>query len=147
MIIKVPLVLYCGLPRSTESCVKFGLLRQGSASYPDVISLSMCAQRKAGPLWLITSHSRFALASAMRKTKRLRSRLDHGVLSGDQALFSLRFVNNILARPHKRECMRNAKIGPDLRLRVCQKNLTLPELPIFKPWVTNNVTIIGKHTC
>ena len=39
--------------------------------------------------------------------------------------------------------MRTAKIGPDLRLRVCQKNLTLPELPIFKPWVTNNVTIVG----
>ncbi|CAH3106710.1 unnamed protein product, partial [Porites lobata] len=57
------------------------------ASYPDV-SLSMCAQGKAGrrqrarrrfarrlypshgPLWFITSHSRFALASAMRKKKR-----------------------------------------------------------------------------
>ena len=31
-----------------------------------------------GPLPLITSHSRFALASTMRKTKRLRRRLSHG---------------------------------------------------------------------
>ena len=30
-----------------------------------------------GPLRFITSHSRFALASAMRKTKRLRRRLEH----------------------------------------------------------------------
>ena len=50
---------------------------------------SMCTQRKAGrkqraklrlypshgPLRFMTSHSRFALASAMRKTKRLRRRL------------------------------------------------------------------------
>ena len=36
-----------------------------------------CAQRKAGngPLRFNTSHSRFALASTMRKTKRLRRRL------------------------------------------------------------------------
>ena len=31
-----------------------------------------------GPLRFITSHSRFALASTMRKTKRLRRRLSHG---------------------------------------------------------------------
>ena len=61
----------------------------------------------------------------MRKTKRLRSRLDHGVLSRDQALFSFRFVNNILARPSKGECMRTAKIGPDLRLRVVSKELNI----------------------
>ena len=61
---------------------------------PDVsLSMKMCAQRKAGrrqrarrrfecrlyfshgPLRFITSHSRFALASTMRKTKRLRRRL------------------------------------------------------------------------
>ena len=60
-----------------------------AASYPDVsLLMKMCAQRKAGrrqracylypshgPLRFITSHSRFALASAMRKTKRLRRRL------------------------------------------------------------------------
>ena len=65
-----------------------------TASYPDVsLSMKMCAQRKAGrrqrarrrfacrlypshgPLRFITSHSRFALASTMRKTKRLRRRL------------------------------------------------------------------------
>ena len=64
------------------------------ASYPDVsLSMKICAQRKAGrrqrarrrfacrlypshgPLRFITSHSRFALASAMRKTKRVRRRL------------------------------------------------------------------------
>ena len=67
------------------------------ASYPDV-SLSMCAQGKAGrrkrarrrfarrlypshgPLRFITSHSRFALASAMRKEKGLRTRLYHPFL-------------------------------------------------------------------
>ena len=65
-----------------------------AASYPDVsLSMKMCAQRKAGrrqrarrrfacrlypshgPLRFITSHSRFALASTMRKTKRLRRTL------------------------------------------------------------------------
>ena len=34
--------------------------------------------------------------------------------STDQALFSFRFENNIPAG--ERECMRTAKIGPDLRL-------------------------------
>ena len=51
-----------------------------AASYPDVsLLMKMCAQRKAGrrhpshcPLRFITSHWRFALASAMLKTKRLR---------------------------------------------------------------------------
>ena len=51
----------------------------GPASYPDV-SLKMCAQRKAGrTLPMVPCGSspvtRFALASAMRKTKRLRRRL------------------------------------------------------------------------
>ena len=35
-----------------------------------------CLYPSHGPLRFITSHSRFALASAMRKTKRLRRRLD-----------------------------------------------------------------------
>ena len=52
------------------------------------LSMKMCARRKAGrrqrarclypshgPLRFITSHSRFTLASTMRKTKRLRKRL------------------------------------------------------------------------
>ena len=45
-------------------------------------SMKMCAQRKAGwrhpfhgPLRFITSHSRFALARTIQKTKRLRRRL------------------------------------------------------------------------
>ena len=65
-----------------------------AASYSDVsLSMKMCAQRKAGrrqrarrrfacrlypshgPLRFITSHSRLALASTIRKTKRLRRRL------------------------------------------------------------------------
>ena len=56
-----------------------------AASYPDVSpSMKMCAKRKAGRrqlypshgfLRFITSHSRFALASNMRETKRLRRRL------------------------------------------------------------------------
>ena len=48
------------------------------------LSKKMYVQRKVGrrqpfpygPLRFITSHSRFALASTMRKTKRLRRRLD-----------------------------------------------------------------------
>ena len=40
-----------------------------AASYPDVsLSMKMYAQRKAGRRF-ITSHSRFALASAMRKNE------------------------------------------------------------------------------
>ena len=83
-----------------------------AASYPDIsLLMKMCAQRKAGrrqrarrrfacflypshgPLRFITSHSRFALASAMRKTKRLRRRLvtlDHAraLLSIEKISFS-----------------------------------------------------------
>ena len=73
----------------------FKSYRFNSASYPDVsLSMKICAQRKAGrrqrarrrfacrlypshgPLRFIISHSRFALASAMWKSKRLRRRLD-----------------------------------------------------------------------
>ena len=71
--------------------------KRNVASYPDVslsLSMKMCAQRTEGrrqrarrrfayrlypphgPLWFITSHSRFALASTMRNTKRLRRRLN-----------------------------------------------------------------------
>ena len=64
-----------------------------AASYPDVsLSMKMCAKRKAGRrqlypshgfLRFITSHSRFALASTMRETKRLRARLiERGFYSG-----------------------------------------------------------------
>ena len=53
------------------------------ASYPDVSLRSArkgrregdCLYHSHGPLRFITSHSRFALASAMGKTKRLRRRL------------------------------------------------------------------------
>ena len=76
------------------SLVCIPLYSKRTASYPDVsLSMKMCAQRKMGrrqrarrrftcrlypshgPLRFITSHSRFALASTMRKTKRLRRRL------------------------------------------------------------------------
>ena len=52
------------------------------------LSMKMCAQRKAGrrhmypthgPLRFITGQSRFALASTMRRTKRLRRRLWHAL--------------------------------------------------------------------
>ena len=69
-------LIVCALHRPYGSC---------AASYQDVsLSMKMCAQRKAekgtmglacslypshGPLRFITSHSRSALASTMRKTK------------------------------------------------------------------------------
>ena len=69
-----------------------------AASYPDVSpSMKMCAKRKAGRrqlypshgfLRFITSHSRFALASTMRETKRLRARLiERGFYSGGGGAF------------------------------------------------------------
>ena len=69
-----------------------------AASYPDVsLSMKMCAKRKAGRrqlypshgfLRFITSHSRFALASTMRETKRLRARLiERGFYSGGGGAF------------------------------------------------------------
>ena len=58
-------------------------LRLTTASYPDVsLSMKMCAQWKEGrrhpfhgPFLFITSNSRFALASTIRKTKRPRRKL------------------------------------------------------------------------
>ena len=82
---------FCLVVRNVNwiKCWVFFEYTKNPASYPDVsLLMKMCAQRKAGrrqracclypshgPLRFITSHSRFALASAMRKTKRLRRRL------------------------------------------------------------------------
>ena len=44
------------------------------------------------------------------------------LLTWDQGLFSFRFENHI---PALRECMRTAKIGPDLRLRFYQRGSSI----------------------
>ena len=75
-----------------------------AASYQDVSpSMKMCAKRKAGRrqlypshgfLRFITSHSRFALASTMRETKRLGARLiERGFYSGGGAFMSGRGIS------------------------------------------------------
>ena len=51
-------------PRMVHARTQTSLFRCARSLYPS-----------HGPLRFITSHSRFALASAMRKTKRLRRRL------------------------------------------------------------------------
>ena len=71
-----------------------------SASYPDV---SLRAKEGGKPLRFITSHSRFALASAMRKTKRLRRRL--GLCSDSESSLRKRLRNpkvtrSLLSRAH-----------------------------------------------
>ena len=74
---------YCGRERSGSICDTPCLVPRRLS-----LEMKMCAQRKAGrrhmypshgPLRFITGQSRFALASTMRRTKRLRRRLWHAL--------------------------------------------------------------------
>ena len=90
-----PQRLPLGIPRKITTTQRGLCGRERSGSICDTprlvprrlsLEMKMCAQRKAGrrhmypshgPLRFITGQSRFALASTMRRTKRLRRRLWH----------------------------------------------------------------------
>ena len=96
-----------------------------AASYPDVsLSMKMCAKRKAGRrqlypshgfLRFITSHSRFALASTMRETKRLRARLiERGFYSGGGGISGGACYRQFTVNRWSRLC--DAGLGHNLRV-------------------------------
>ena len=60
------------LPRTQTSLFD----RRAKEGGKETTGFACCLYPSHGPLRFITSHSRFTLASAMRKTKRLRRRLD-----------------------------------------------------------------------
>ena len=63
------------LPRTQTSLFKTCAQRKAGRRQRARRRFACCLYPSHGPLRFITSHSRFALASAMRKTKRLRRRL------------------------------------------------------------------------